>query len=196
MIERVEDLKRIIMDEATQFDAINWGGRGTVEQERSREARLRAYREAAQINHELTEMLRNAGLVAEASHYHLAELKYRRSILFTTPHYGAWLFSCMLNLISGHGERVGRTLATYLTVILGFALVYFVGTNYLNLETVHLSFYQAVIQSVVSFHGRGFVASVLQLGDPMAGVTVAESVCGLFIEAIFIATFSRRFFGG
>lgn len=119
----------------------------------------------------------------------------RRGVLLNTGRYGEWLFSSTLNAISGYGERIGRTLITYLSLVFGFAVLYFVVTNYVDLNTTHLTFYQSVIQSVVSFHGRGFVASSLQLGDPMAGITVAESVAGLFIEFIFIATFSRRFLG-
>lgn len=195
-VEAVDNLRSVILDAGTHLDDIRWGGHATTPPWRvqGRDERARAYREAAQINHDLARMLRDNGFVAEASRYHLIEQRMRRGVLVTTGHYGAWLFSSALNAISGYGERIGRTLATYLTVILGFALLYFAGTNFLGLGA-HLTLGQALIQSVVSFHGRGFVSSTLQLRDPMAGVTVLESVAGLFIEAIFIATFSRRFLG-
>lgn len=196
-IRSVDEIQHVIIDESTCFDEVNWGGRQYKDPKtvRDREQRLRAYRETAQTNHDLAEVLRKRGFLVEASAYRLREQKMRRGVLRTNRRYGAWLFSSILNIISGYGERIGRTVTTYLAVVIAFALAYFIGTNYLNLEADHLSLYQALIQSVVSFHGRGFVTSALQLGDPMSGITVLESVSGLFIEGIFIATFSRRFLG-
>lgn len=188
---------RVIIDAGTQFDQVKWQGKPIKDPRRirDRDQRLRAYREVAQTYHEIADMLRNAGFLAEASIYRLREQRMRRGILFATRRYGEWLLSSLLNVIAGYGERVSRTLATYLIIVLGFAAIYFVGANYLHLESTHLSAGDALIESFISFHGRGFVVSTLQAGDPMAAVTVAEAVCGLFVEAIFIATFSRRFLG-
>lgn len=196
-IGSVDELKSVIIDGNTRFNEVKWGGRLVMQPRKikDREQRLRAYRLAAQTNHEIAEMLREGGFLAEASSYRLAEQRMRRGILRNTQRYGAWLFSYLLNIMSGYGERLGRTLSTYVAVILGFATLYFLGANYFGLEAARLSPYQAIILSVVSFHGRGFVSSFLQLGDPMSGITVVESVIGLLIEAIIIATFSRRFLG-
>lgn len=48
--------------------------------------------------------------------------------------------------------------------------------------------------SISSFHGRGFFPATLTLGDPVALVAAAEAIIGLFIELVFIATFTQRFF--
>jgi hypothetical protein len=138
-------------------------------------------------------MQRNMGLISEASTYRLKELRMRRGLLFNTGHFGAWLTSFIFNAISGYGERIGRAFGTYLLVVLGFAAIYFFSSNFLNIGSAHMSLNDALIESFVSFHGRGFVITTLRSGDPMAGVTVVEAVFGLFLEAIFIATFSRRF---
>ena len=58
-----------------------------------------------------------------------------------------------------------------------------------------LPWYEAVILSVSSFHGRGFFQPVQSLGDPVAMLAALEAVFGLFIEVSFIATFTQRFFG-
>lgn len=66
-------------------------------------------------------------------------------------------------------------------------------TNFLHSGAQPLQWYEAAVLSVSSFHGRGFFTSTIQLGDPLAIVAAFEAVCGLFIELVFIATFSRRF---
>jgi hypothetical protein len=56
-----------------------------------------------------------------------------------------------------------------------------------------LQWYEALVLSLSSFHGRGFFPSQIGLGDPLAMVAACEAVMGLFIELILIATFSKRF---
>jgi Pentapeptide repeats (8 copies) len=196
-IASVEEMRHVIIDAQTRFEDVKWGGKPIKDprQIADRSQRLRSYREVAQIYHDISEMLRKDGFLSEASTYRLLEHRMRRGVLFTTHHYGGWLFSTFLNAISGYGERISRTLVTYLVIIFAFAGFYFVGANYLQLQPNHLSAGEAFIESLVAFHGRGFVSATLQIGDRMAGVTVAEAVCGLLLEAIFIATFSRRFLG-
>jgi hypothetical protein len=62
-------------------------------------------------------------------------------------------------------------------------------------EYQHLPWYEALILSVSSFHGRGFFQPLQTLGDPVAIIASVEAVFGLFIEVAFIATFTQRFFG-
>ena len=59
----------------------------------------------------------------------------------------------------------------------------------------NLPWYEALILSVSSFHGRGFFQPLQTLGDPVAIIASVEAVFGLFIEVAFIATFTQRFFG-
>lgn len=58
-----------------------------------------------------------------------------------------------------------------------------------------MEWYQALVLSVSSFHGRGFFQPVQSLGDPVAILGAGEAIVGLFIEISFIATFTQRFFG-
>lgn len=195
-ISSVEALKHSILDKDTKLSDVSWGGTslGKPQQLADRDKRAGAYRRAAQTYHEISEMYRHAGLASESSQYRLKELQMRRRLLRNNRNYGAWFTSALLNLSSGYGERLGRTLLTYLVMIFGFAAIYFVSSNFLGLGDGHLSIHDAIIESFVSFHGRGFVVTTLRSGDPMAGVTVVEAIFGLFVEAILIATFSRRFF--
>jgi hypothetical protein len=68
-------------------------------------------------------------------------------------------------------------------------------TQYVYTSFTHLTWDQALIVSLGSFHGRGFFPSTYNLGGPLAAIGTAEAVVGVFIELIFIATFTRRFLG-
>lgn len=104
---------------------------------------------------------------------------------------GAFLFSFFLDLLAGYGYRPGRTLFWYLLAIVGFASAYvFYG---------HIPpFPDALVFSLMSFHGRGFFPSLsgeTSLHNPLVVLAALEAVIGLFIEISFIATFTKRFFG-
>ncbi len=195
-VSGVDTLQHAILDKDTELNDVRWGGKslGKPHQIQDRDKRAVAYRKAAQTYHEITTMYGQMGLASEASAYRLKELEMRRGLLRTTGHFGAWLTSALLNLTSGYGERFGRILISYFVLVFGFAGIYFVSSNFLGLGAGHLSMHDALIESFVSFHGRGFVITTLRSGDPMAGVTIVEAIFGLFVEAILIATFSRRFF--
>jgi hypothetical protein len=57
-----------------------------------------------------------------------------------------------------------------------------------------LLWYEALVFSLNSFHGRGLFPQVINLGDPVTIVGALEAVIGLYFEAGLIATFTRRFF--
>ena len=59
----------------------------------------------------------------------------------------------------------------------------------------HLSWDEALVLSVSSFHGRGFFLQNVPLGDAFARLAAAEAVLGLLIEVCFIATLTQCFFG-
>jgi hypothetical protein len=88
----------------------------------------------------------------------------------------------------------------YVSLVIGFALVYFGLTNNViipvNTDTSHLSLVECGVLSLTAFHGRGFFfRQPLSLADPVSIATAIEGVFGLFVEAIFVAAFSRRFLG-
>ncbi len=100
---------------------------------------------------------------------------------------GGFLFSCFLDVIAGYGYKPGRSLVIYLLMIASFATCYFFFG--------HLPPREALIFSVTSFHGRGFLPGPFALDDPVTALAALEAVVGLFIEISFIATFTQRFFG-
>ncbi|HEX6797923.1 MAG TPA: hypothetical protein VF116_09455 [Ktedonobacterales bacterium] len=91
-------------------------------------------------------------------------------------------------------------MAWYLASVFGFAVLYFLASRgYITFglrpsQFVSLPWYEALVLSVSSFHGRGFFQPVNSLGDPVAILAALEAVVGLVIEVSFIATFTQRFF--
>jgi len=101
--------------------------------------------------------------------------------------FAAFIFSRFLDLLAGYGYKPGRSLFIYLLMIVLFATCY----DLLG----HLPVREALIFSVTSFHGRGFLPGTFTLRDPLTALAALEAVTGLFIEISFIATFTQRFFG-
>lgn len=115
---------------------------------------------------------------------------------------GRYLGSGILALIAGYGYRPGRSLFWYLVTIIGFAILYMQATQGwvpfglpAPSQLSALPWYEALILSVSSFHGRGFFQPLESLGDPIAALAAIEAVIGLLIEVSLIATFTQRFFG-
>jgi hypothetical protein len=169
------------------------GDEQAIAQAQTREEQVMACRSAARAYRGLAVALRAQGLVSVASSYRLREQRLERRALRHQRKYGAWFFSGLLDLIAGYGEEPVRILLAYLTVVLGFAAAYWSVTHFLETKLAQLSWDEALVLSLTSFHGRGFFPGFLSLGDWVARLGAAEAVIGLFIELILIATFSKRF---
>jgi hypothetical protein len=163
----------------------------------TREERIQACRDVALAYRNLAITLRSQGLNREASVYRLHEQQLERYASRLSFHLGAWAFSWLLDVVAGYGEKPARALRTYLVVILAFAAAYLAVTHIPGAQThvTCLTWDVALVLSITSFHGRGFFPGFLSLDDWVARVAALEAVIGLFIELIFIATFTRRFLG-
>ncbi len=169
---------------------------------KNRWERITAYHVAARAYRGLSIALRGQGLLIPASDYRLREQVLERKATFLSGNLLGWVFSWLLNLVAGYGERPVRAFFAYLLVLFSFAGAYLVATNGLlgfgagTTQVQPLQWYEALVLSVSAFHGRGFFQPVQSLGDPVAILAAVEAVTGLFIEITFIATFTQRFFGG
>ena len=111
-----------------------------------------------------------------------------------------WL-NCYLYLLAGYGYQVWRTVFWYLATIATFAFGYLQVTHSVPLfglrephGTQALQWYEALVLSLASFHGRGFFPQGISLASPAARIATGEAVVGLFVEISFIATFTQRYF--
>lgn len=160
--------------------------------------RAKALHKAARAYRGLAKALQAQGLSDPALRYRAREQQLERRARLHSFDIGGWVFSWLLNIVSGYGDRPGRSLRCYVAVIVIFMAVYWAITNqvfgFIASHSAHLAWYEALVLSISSFHGRGFFPATLTLGDPVALVAAAEAIIGLFIELVFIATFTQRFF--
>jgi len=166
------------------------------EQEKVRLKNLATWRDTAALraNRQLAVILRSQGLNEDADRFaYRAHLIQRRMLLRNGPRsIGPFLFSCFLDVLAGYGYKPGRTLVAYLSIILGFGLLYFLSGQ--DVEP-HYSPLYALLVSIISFHGRGFFPSGFLPTMPMVVLGACEAIIGVTIEISFIATFTQRYFG-
>ena len=155
---------------------------------------VRAYRQVAA-------QLRAQGMAEEADRFAYRAQIRQRGVLLRTLKLPQYVFSWILYLLAGYGYQVWRTVFWYLVTIALFAFGYVQVTHGVPLfglsephNTQPLQWYEALVLSLASFHGRGFFPQGINLGDPVAILAAGEAVVGLFVEISFIATFTQRYF--
>jgi len=158
---------------------------------KDRARRLNEYEQAVRANRQLAIALQSQGLNEYAARFAYRAQLLQRIVLRRQRKLVSYLFSGFLDLIAGYGYRPGRTVLWYLSVIVGFAVAYF--------AFGHLPpFPDALVFSLMSFHGRGFfpsLSSETSLHNQVVEIAAIEAVVGLLIEISFIATFTQRYFG-
>ncbi len=155
---------------------------------------VRAYRQVAA-------QLRAQGMAEEADRFAYRAQIRQRGVLLRTLKLPQYVFSWILYLLAGYGYQVWRTVFWYVVSIALFAFGYVQVTHGVPLfglrephDTPSLQWYEALVLSLASFHGRGFFPQGINLGDPVAILAAGEAVVGLFVEISFIATFTQRYF--
>jgi uncharacterized protein YjbI with pentapeptide repeats len=104
-----------------------------------------------------------------------------------------WLWHVVLEVLCGHGERVGRVVVAALVVILGMALVYLrLGQLAEANGTAVSSFWHALYFSACSFSSIGYASFAPSAAGLAKWLGVAESLCGNFLLALFLVTFTRK----
>lgn len=199
-IESPDRLKDMRLDAHTRLDGVRWLTllRNMMRKSHTFPVRLRTWQEMSTSFRATSIGLRDTGYFTQASVFRQLERQVERRILLAEYHLVGWLGSWLLDTIAGYGERPGRIFRTYLVAVVAFATAYWSVTRLFpgtDPKTSPLHWYEALVLSLSSFHGRGLFPTTLTLGDPVAIVAAVEAAVGLFIELILIATFSRRFLG-
>jgi uncharacterized protein YjbI with pentapeptide repeats len=171
-------------------------GVSRADREKAREMRrdevLFAWRNAARAYRQLASVMRDQGMSDEADRFAYRGQLCQRQVYRYAGQPVRRGFSWFLDLLSGYGYKPQRSLVAYLTAILGFAALFLVNSHFV---APHLSWDEAIVLSMSSFHGRGFFNPSITLGDTYARLAALEAFVGLVIEVSFIATFTQRFFG-
>ena len=167
--------------------------------------RLAQYEEAVRANQQLSIVLQTQGLNEHAARFAYRAQELQKKVLWfqMTEDYvklrqrvrpmGAWIFSWFLFLLAGYGYKPWRSFLAYLIVITTFATTYFIIGRTVGPALSPLG---SFVFSMTSFHGRGFFPGGIKLDDPLTVLAALEAFVGLLIEVTFIATLTRRLFGG
>jgi uncharacterized protein YjbI with pentapeptide repeats len=162
--------------------------------------RTEEYLTAVRASRQLATLLRSQGVNEQADRFAYRSQVLQRAVLRRQGKFLRYTGSLLLDLLAGYGYRPARAILLYLAVILWFANFYIWATHGLitfGLAPSHLqplAWYETLVLSVSSFHGRGFLPFT-NLGDPVTILAAMEAILGLVIEVSFIATFTQRFFG-
>src|SRR5262249_52344862 len=118
----------------TQVRRSTWrlGDEDAISEAKPRRDRVARLRDAARAYRGLATALRSQSMSREAARYRLREQRLERRAQWLERHYGGWLFSALLDLVSGYGEEPGRIFLAYLVVVLGFAAANMGVTHFLE----------------------------------------------------------------
>jgi uncharacterized protein YjbI with pentapeptide repeats len=153
--------------------------------------RLWQFQAAVRANRQLAVALRAQGLSEAADRFAYRAQVLQRQVLRRQRRWGAAVGSWLLDALSGYGYQPVRSILAYVLIIGLFAGAYLLNAQF---AAPHLTWDEALVLSISSFHGRGFFSSGISLGDTLARLAAGEAIIGLLIEITFIATFTQRFF--
>lgn len=154
----------------------------------SKALHLEFLKRATRAYRQLSVVLRNQGLSEDAARFAYRAQLMQRKLFWYQRKLGHYFFSPSLDLLTGYGYKPIRGFITYALAIGVFAFIYFV-------LGPHLAWNEAIVISMMAFHGRGFFPEQFKPGDPQALVAAIEAFVGLLIEVTFIATLTQRLFG-
>lgn len=161
--------------------------------------KLEEFKDAVRANRQLSVALKNQGIDEDAARFaYRAQVLQERvlwyriiqpkvSLKSRVSSFFAWLYSCLLYLLSGYGYRIHRSFLTYIAVIGLFTVFY-------HLLVPGLAWQVALEVSLNACLSRGIPPSAFQAGDLASLVSDVEAFIGLVIEVVFIATLTQRFF--
>jgi len=153
---------------------------------------LRDYQAAVRANRQLAIALREQGMNEVADDFAYRAQTLQRRVYELHEVYGfqqqptRLLLYYFLEMIAGYGYKPYRTLASYIVVVAGCALLYYILGESMTVP-------DAVVGSITAFHGRGLFEAQLTSGQGM--IAALEAFLGLIIEVVLIATITWRFFG-
>jgi uncharacterized protein YjbI with pentapeptide repeats len=153
--------------------------------------RLQQVRDAVAATRQVATLLRSQGLNEDADRFAYRAQVLQRHVLRRQRKLGRAFGSWLLDVVSGYGYKAMRSVIAYVLIISLFAGAYVLNAQF---AAPHLSWDEALVLSISSFHGRGFFTSGISLGDTLARLAAGEAIIGLMIEITFIATFTQRFF--
>ncbi len=160
----------------------NWGSFVIGEED------TKHYYDAEVIYRRLKQWHTNAGMYDVAGQFFFREMTVRRKMMKWWPNPFPRVWSKLLSLICGYGERPLRAGGWAASVVVGLALVYFLFGGVWQWPALWRSLYF----SAVSFTALGYGSWVKATSEWMVGLGAFESFIGVFSIALFLVTFTRK----
>lgn len=128
-----------------------------------------------------------AGYYNIAGTFFFREMTCKRKTLSWQPNPIPRLWSKLVSIMCGYGEKPLRVVISGLAIILSLALIYyFIGTFSPN------SFLDSLYFSAVSFTAVGYGSWVKEAVGWVKWLGVSETILGVFMMALFLVTFTRQ----
>ncbi len=152
-------------------------------------------REAVKAYYQLSVELHTQGQDPEAGQFEFRAQLLQRRILrlkgILGLRIGAYLISLLIDLLTGYGYKLERSILAYVILNAFFSGAYL----YLGMiDNIHINLLEAISLSISSFHGRGIAQQSINLHDSELAVSSIEAVVGFLIEISFIVTYTKRLF--
>jgi len=127
------------------------------------------------------------GIYNVAGEFFFREMTISRKVLKSWPNPFPRVWSKLLSILCGYGERPLRVVTSAVVVVLGLALIYFaIGTLMPN------TFLNSLYYSAVSFTALGYGSWAPQPMGWVKGLGAFEAFIGVFMMALFLITFTRK----
>jgi hypothetical protein len=161
---------------------------------KTRAERLADYEAVVRAYRQVSVQLRAQGMSEVADRFLYRSQRWQRRVLWRQGNLLGYLFSLLLAMLSGYGNRIWRIFATYALTVVAFAVIfYLIGIPNDPATTMQGHAVNALLVSLTAIHGRTFFE---QFAFTVQGwVAAIESIIGIVIEGVFVAMLIQRFFG-
>lgn len=184
----LEDAK---FDSDTKLEHVNWRDYILPEEKRGEESKGEErgswFGSAADNYRRLKTWYTEHGLYDVAGKLFYREMEARRKAQTwkKEPHLKLW--SWILKLLCGYGEKPQRVAISAAAIVFGLAAAYFFWGSFSS-----TSFWDTLYYSVASFTALGYGQWAPQPTGWAKGVGAAEAVIGVSMIALFLVTFTRK----
>lgn len=172
--------------ENTRFDGAIWDPHYLCPEE----TRQR-YQAAASVYRILKDAHHRAGLYDVSDQFAYREQLSLRKEAWHQKQWVSLVSRTLAELLFGYGYRWRRVVSAALALYLVFAGIYWLGGLFGERGLVALG--QSLYFSAVSFTGLGYGPWVVDLPSQLKYLGAIEVPCGVFLMALFLATFTRRY---
>lgn len=165
----------------THLEFVNWGNY-IIRSEKNG-----IFGQAEVLYRRLKNWYTERGIYDIAGKFYFREMTVKRKALKWWPNPLNRLFSKMISILCGYGEKPERVAISAAVIIFGLATAYYFGGTFNS-----SSFLSSLYYSVVSFVALGYGNWVTEPIGWAKYMGAVEAATGVFMMALFLVTFTRK----